>query len=73
MTVSNGNASLIKMLNQITLNQPLDLLGEEVAVDATVQHVRAFWTSRMIANLVACSEEEQRLLNAVAVLVQARL
>ncbi len=54
---------LIKMANQIALNQPVDLLGEDAAVEATATHMSKFWAPSMRKKILAYDGSE---LSAVA-------
>ncbi|WIO74024.1 formate dehydrogenase subunit delta [Porticoccaceae bacterium LTM1] len=38
---------LIKMVNQIAANQPVELIGEEAAVNAVAGHIQKFWAPPM--------------------------
>lgn len=38
---------LIKMVNQIAANQPVELIGENAAVEAIAGHLQKFWAPPM--------------------------
>ena len=67
MNHENGELQhLIKMANQIALNQPADLLGEEAAVAATAGHIRKFWAPPMREKISTYLSEGGAELNEVA-------
>ncbi|MCV6605395.1 MAG: formate dehydrogenase subunit delta [Porticoccaceae bacterium] len=66
MTTTDQLPHLIKMANQIAVNQPVDILGEEAAVAAVAGHIQKFWAPPMREKIVAYQKEGGAELCAVA-------
>lgn len=67
MNHTNGELHhLIKMVNQIALNQPVDLLGEEAAAQAVATHLRKFWAPQMRQKILAYLVEDGDEFNDLA-------
>ena len=64
---------LIKMANQIAVNQPAELLGQEVAVAAVAEHIQKFWAPPMREKIRSYLQDNGQALNAVAKLAIARI